>query len=68
MYYGQKIMAIRNLDNIPDGPPSPMISFRADKKTIEILKIVADLDENKSEFIRNAILERFESEILEGKK
>lgn len=60
--------AKRNLDNVPDGPASPIITFRADKKTIEILKIVDGLGENRSEFIRNAILEHYESETLGGKK
>ncbi len=56
--------AKRNLDNVIDGPSSPVVTFRADKKTIEILKIVSNLGENKSEFIRNSILELYETEIL----
>lgn len=60
--------AKRNLDNVIDGPPSPVVTFRADKKTIEILNMVFNAGANKSEFIRNAILERYETAILGSKK
>lgn len=61
-------MAIRNLDNVWKGSSSPIITFRVDKKTREILKKITNLGVNRSEFIRNAILEYYESEVLGGKK
>ena len=58
----------RNLDNIRGGVYTPIFSFKMDRKTREILKTLQKMGENRSEFIRNAILERYESKILGGKK
>ena len=60
-------MAVRNLDNIPLGEASPVISFRADYKTREILTMVFKAGMPKSQFIRIAILEFYESILKESK-
>lgn len=54
----------RNLDNVMGGKASPVITLRVDKKTQKILKTIFDLDMNKSEFIRNSILEHYERTIV----
>ena len=61
-------MVTRNLDNVIGGTSSPMISIRVDKKAKDILKLVFEAGMNKSEFIRNAILEKYENMIKELKK
>ncbi len=58
----------RNLDNVRGGTYSPIFSFKMDKKTKEILTLLKKHGENRSEFIRNAILERYETIISGGKK
>ncbi len=54
----------RNLDNVPGGSPSPVITLRVDMKTKKILKTISNLGMNKSEFIRNSILEHYERTIV----
>ncbi len=58
----------RNLDNVRGGAYSPTFTFKMDKKTKEILKLLKNKGINRSEFIRNSILERYETAILGGKK
>ena len=58
----------RNLDNVRGGAYSPTFSFKIDKKTQSILLILKNLGINRSEFIRNAVLERYEELMLGGKK
>lgn len=50
--------AKRNLDNVIDGPPSKMTTLRMDTRTKDILELLKKIGMNKSEFIRNAILEK----------
>lgn len=59
---------MRNLDNVVGGNPSPLFSFKTDAKTREIFAILKKHGINRSEFIRNAILELYETTILGDKK
>lgn len=48
----------RNLDNVRGGPWSKLLTLRIDSRTKDILEILKKMKRNKSEFIRNAILEK----------
>lgn len=57
-------MAVRNLNNQPMGANSKQFAFRMDYKTEQIFRKLRKAGMNVSQFIRMAVLEYWEVEIM----